>query len=215
MFTGLIEEKGKIVQIERGPAGLKLTINAPEISGDVSIGDSVSVNGACLTAVAVNPPNITFDVVRETVERSNLGSLKVGNSVNLERPLKAGARLGGHIVLGHIDGKGIIREIHKDKSSTSIRIQAPPNVMQYIVEKGSIAVDGISLTVAECGKDWFAVAIIPHTWKATTLSEKTIGDTINLETDIIGKYVHKFLSGNIPASDERLINLLSEGGFME
>lgn len=129
----------------------------------------------------------------ETVERSNFGSLKPGDSVNLERSLKAGGRLGGHIVLGHVDGIGIIRDIRKVGNSTLIRIEAPPNVMQYVVEKGSIAVDGVSLTIANYGKNWFTVAIIPYTLEVTTLGEKSIGNTINLETDIIGKYVQKFV----------------------
>lgn len=215
MFTGLIEEKGKVLRIEGGTTGVKLTISAPGISEDASIGDSINVNGACLTAVAVSHPNIEFDVMPETVERSNFGSLKPGDSVNLERSLKAGGRLGGHIVLGHVDGIGIIRDIRKVGNSTLIRIEAPPNVMQYVVEKGSIAVDGVSLTIANYGKNWFTVAIIPYTLEVTTLGEKSIGNTINLETDIIGKYVQKFVQGKSQSSDERLISLLSEGGFLE
>ncbi len=215
MFTGLIEEKGKVVRVEGGKTGLKLTVSAPGISEDVSIGDSINVNGACLTVVAVSYPNIEFDVMPETVERSNFGSLKPGDNVNLERSLRTGGRFGGHIVLGHVDGVGIIRDIRKVGNSTLIRIEAPPNVMQYVVEKGSIAADGISLTIANYGKNWFTVAIIPHTLEVTTLGEKSIGNTINLETDIIGKYVQKFVQGKSQSSDERLISLLSEGGFLE
>jgi len=215
MFTGLIEEKGKVIRTEPGPGGMRLTVEARMISGDVKLGDSVSVNGACLTAVEVSPPMLKFDVVRETVERSTLGRLKPGDSVNLERPLRAGDRLGGHMVLGHVDGIGTVREIRKAAGETVLRFEAPPEIMQYIVQKGSIAVDGISLTVADLGPNWFAAAVIPHTLANTTLGEATVGSKVNLETDIIGKYVHKFVGKRSAALDEILVSKLSEGGFME
>ena len=213
MFTGLIEEKGKVVQVQPSSGGLRLTVEAPVVSGDVKLGDSVAVNGACLTAVEINPPMLKFDVVRETAGRSTLGNLRPGDAVNLERPLRAGDRLGGHMVLGHVDGIGTIREIRKSGGETVFRFEAPPEIMQYIVEKGSIAINGISLTIADLGPNWFTVAAIPHTLQATTLGEASVGSAVNLETDIIGKYVYKFM-GKSAGSDQRLLGKLSEGGFM-
>lgn len=214
MFTGLIEEKGKVLGIQPGPGGLRLTIEAPLVSGDVKLGDSVAVNGACLSAVEVAPPALTFDVVRETVERTTLKSLKPGDAVNLERPLQAGDRLGGHMVLGHVDGIGTIRQISKSGGEMVFRFEATPKVMTYIVEKGSIAVDGISLTIADLGANWFTVAVIPHTLEVTTLGRKTVGGNVNLETDIIGKYVRKFIGGKAIDSDSRLMDKLSDGGYL-
>ena len=214
MFTGLIEEKGKITQASPSAGGLRLTVDAPVVSGDIKLGDSVAVNGVCLTAVEIAPPKLTFDVVRETVERSTLKNLRPGNSVNLERPLRVGDRLGGHMVLGHVDGIGTIREIRKSGCETLLRFEAQPEVMQYIVEKGSIAVDGISLTVADLGPSWFTVAVIPHTLAITTLGEDAVGSAVNLETDIIGKYVYKYVN-KAGGSDQRLLNKLSESGFLE
>lgn len=215
MFTGLVEAKGEVIRIERGPNGnMRLTLASPEIFNDVSVGDSVAVDGVCLTAVSVHVPNADFDVVRETVERSTLGRLNVGDFVNLERALRLGERLGGHLVLGHVDGVGIIRDVRRITGSTLFRIDAPLEVMRYVVKKGSIAVDGISLTVADLGPTWFSVAVIPHTLEQTTLGAKSVGDTVNLETDIIGKYVEKFVAVD-KASDDRILELLSEGGFLE
>ena len=215
MFTGLIEEKGKVVRTESAAGGIRLVVEAPKVSGDMRVGDSVSVNGVCLTAVSVSAPTLKFDVVRETVERSTLGRLKPGNAVNLERPLRAGDRLGGHMVLGHVDGTGTLAEIRKSGGGTIFRFESPAEIMGYVVEKGSIAVDGISLTVADLGPNWFTVAIIPHTMASTTLGEASVGSEVNLETDIIGKYVYKFAGKSSAASDEALIGKLSEGGFME
>ncbi|HUV04476.1 MAG TPA: riboflavin synthase [Armatimonadota bacterium] len=215
MFTGLIEEKGKVIRAEPGPGGMRLTVEAPEVSRDVKLGDSVAVNGACLTAVEVSRPMLTFDIVRETVERSTLGRLRPGDAVNLERPLRAGDRLGGHMVLGHVDGIGAVREIRKSGGEMIFRFEAPVEIMKYVVQKGSLAVDGISLTVAELGPDWFSVAVIPHTLVSTTLGDAAAGSTVNLETDIIGKYVFKFVDRAAAASDKRFLDKLSEGGFME
>ena len=214
MFTGLIEEKGKVIRTEPGPGGMRLTVEAPKVSGDVKLGDSVSVNGACLTAVEVSPPMLKFDVVRETVERSTLGRLRPGDAVNLERPLRAGDRLGGHMVLGHVDGIGTIREIRKSGAETLFRFEAPSEIMRFVVEKGSIAVDGISLTVADVGPSSFSVAVIPHTLENTTLGDASVGGGVNLETDIIGKYVYKLMGKAEPTSDQRLLEKLSEGGFV-
>jgi len=215
MFTGLIEEKAKVIRVEPGVGGIRLLIEAPEVSRDVKLGDSVAVNGACLTAVEISPPMLKFDVVRETIERSTLRHLRPGDAVNLERPLRAGDRLGGHMVLGHVDGIGAVREIRKSGDETIFRFEAPAEIMKYIVEKGSIAVDGISLTVAELGPDWFAVAVIPHTLAGTTLGNAAVGSSVNLETDIIGKYVFKFAGKAAGIADRRLLDKLSEGGFLE
>jgi riboflavin synthase len=192
-----------------------MEVEAPKVSGDTKVGDSIAVNGACLTAVQVRPPMLAFDVVRETIERSTLGCLKPGDAVNLERPLRAGDRFGGHMVLGHVDGVGIIREIRKAGDSAVFRFEAPPEVMRYVVEKGSIAVDGISLTVAALGADWFEVALIPHSLASTNLGRASIGGSVNLETDIIGKYVFKYVGKTADSSDDRLFRKLADGGFVE
>ena len=190
-------------------------VEAAQVSQDIKVGDSVSVSGVCLTVVEASPSMLTFDVVRETVERSALGRLKPGDTVNIERALRAGDRLGGHMVLGHADGVGVVKEIRRAAGETIFRFEAPPEIMQFIVEKGSIAVDGISLTVADLGPSWFTVALISHTLANTTLGEAAVGSVVNLETDIIGKYVFKFVAKAGGASDDRLLGKLSEGGFLE
>lgn len=214
MFTGLIQEKGKVVRVTPGTGRLMLVIEAPEISKDVKIGDSVAINGTCLTVVEMKPPMLSFDAVRETIERTTLGRLRPGDTVNLEPALRAGDRMGGHIVQGHVDGIGIVREIRKAGADTVFRFDAPSEIMQFVVEKGSITVDGISLTVANVGPDWFTVAVIPHTLASTTLADMSVGSAVNLETDIIGKYVYKFLSRAEPNPDQRLLDKLAKGGFM-
>jgi len=213
MFTGLVEEKGKIVRAQPSANGLRLTVEARVVTDGTVIGDSIAVNGTCLTAVSVSGSMLEFDAVRETVERSTLGDLKPGQPVNLERALRAGARMGGHMVLGHVDGIGVIREIRKAGGETVFRFEASPEVMRFVVEKGSIAVDGISLTIADYGRDWFSVAVIPHTLGATTLGDRSVGGRVNLETDIIGKYVLKFVGKS--DSDDRLMSLLDKGGFLD
>jgi riboflavin synthase len=214
VFTGLIEEKGRIVQSSKTPGGLKLVIEAPSVSTDVNVGDSVAVNGVCLTAVSVSPPMLSFDVVRETAERSTLGRLAPGSKVNLERALRATDRLGGHIVLGHVDGVGSIREIRHAGSEAVFCFEADPQIMQYIVGKGSVAVDGISLTVVDVGSNWFTVAVIPHTLASTTLGEASVGSKVNLETDIIAKYVFKCVQKFSSNPDQRLLEKLAQGGFL-
>ncbi len=214
MFTGLIEEKGKVIRAQPSGGGLRLTVEARVVSEGTAIGDSIAVNGVCLTAVSIKGAQIEFDVVHETVDRSTLGELKPGQSVNLERALRAGARMGGHMVLGHVDGIGVIREIRRSGAETVFRFEATPDVMRFVVEKGSIAVDGISLTIADFGRDWFTVAVIPHTLGATTLGERAVGGRVNVETDIIGKYVLKFV-GKSADSDDRMLGLLEKGGFLE
>jgi len=187
-------------------------------TADVKVGDSIAVNGACLTVVEHGAGWFTADIMPATVERTALGGLRSGDAVNLERTLRVGDRLGGHIITGHIDGVGVIRAKERDDNAVVVRIGAPPAVMRYIVPKGSIAVDGISLTVAASGPDWFAVSLIPHTAAATTLGNKGTGAPVNLEADIIGKYVEKLLgAGPPPAAGEKgglSADFLAEHGFM-
>jgi riboflavin synthase len=202
MFTGIIETVGKIANIERQGESVRLTIAAGKIAEDVQIGDSVSINGVCLTATSTQAPQMTFDAVYETMRKTSLGSLQIGDAVNLERSLPANGRLGGHIVQGHVDGTGRIASIRPVGNSWFVYIDAAPELMRYIVTKGSVAVDGISLTVADAADRTFSISIIPHTWEHTTLRDKRAGDPINIECDIIGKYVEKMLGGYIAGGGE-------------
>ena len=193
MFTGIIEETGIIKNIKKGASSAVLTIKASRILEDISLGDSIAVNGVCLTATSFTQDIFTADVMHETLDRSSLGKLHTGSPVNLERAMKADGRFGGHIVAGHIDGTGTITDIRRDDNAVWYTIKAPEHIMRYIVEKGSIAIDGISLTVAYEGTDAFKVSIIPHTLSETALYTKKCGDIVNLENDCIGKYVEKLL----------------------
>lgn len=190
MFTGIIEEIGTVQRIESD----KIHILAKTVLENTKIGDSIAVNGVCLTVVYITSSSFTADVMPETLNRSSLEKLKNGSSVNLERAMAADGRFGGHIVSGHIDGTGTIQKITKDGNAVRYQIAAAKSVMRGIVEKGSIAIDGISLTVAAVQKDWFEISMIPHTWKETILKEKRVGEIVNLENDIIGKYVERLLS---------------------
>lgn len=194
MFTGLVEELGKVKAIARGPRSVRLTVTAQKVLSDVKLGDSIAVSGTCLTVVDYGDNWFTADVMPETVERTVLAKFKIGDVVNLERTLAVGDRFGGHIVSGHIDGVGLIRNIQKDDNAVVVQIEAGQEVMRYIIKKGSIAIDGISLTVVDYGEDWFTVSLIPHTASVTTLGIKSIGSMVNLETDVIGKYVEKLLN---------------------
>lgn len=211
MFTGLIEEIGTVENLTRGAVG-RLTIAAPVIAANVQVGDSVAVNGACLTVTSIAGRELTFDAVAETFSRTTLGELRAGDRVNLESSLKAGEPIGGHFVQGHVDGVGTILTSRSLGESRVVRINAPGDVLTYVVEKGSIAVDGVSLTVASCDSAGFTVAVIPHTLKSTTLSMKQPGDRVNLEADILGKYVQKML-GAMQASGITE-ELLRDAGFM-
>lgn len=193
MFTGIVEEVGRVQSIRREPANAVLTIAASKVLEDVHLGDSIAVCGVCLTVTSFTSSAFTADVMHETLNRSSLGALKPGSPVNLERAIPANGRFGGHIVSGHIDGTGRITRIRPDGNAIWYTVSASPSLLRYIVEKGSIAIDGISLTVAQVtGRD-FSVSIIPHTQGQTTLSARRVGDTVNLETDCIGKYVEKLL----------------------
>jgi riboflavin synthase len=217
MFTGLVEELGKVKAVARGVKSVRLTVEASKVLEDVKLGDSIAVNGTCLTVVEYNENCFTADVMPETVDRTALANLKIGVRVNLERTLSIGDRFGGHIVSGHIDGIGIIRAKDNNDNAIIVKIEASSEVMRYIVKKGSIAIDGISLTIVDYGQDWFTVSLIPHSAAVTTLGFKKTGDVVNLETDIIGKYVEKLLSLNSNQQQAKTsaidINFLHENGF--
>lgn len=193
MFTGIIEEIGTIRRIRKGSVSGSLTIAAEAVMADVKLGDSIAVNGICLTVREVGIGCFTADVMHETFERSSAAEFCIGTHVNLERAMPADGRFGGHIVSGHIDGTGQIIGIRKDENAVWYEIGTPERIMRYIVKKGSVAVDGISLTVARVGKESFCVSVIPHTAAVTTLAERRKGDLVNLENDCIGKYVEKLL----------------------
>ena len=215
MFTGIIEELGTIRSIRRGAASAVLSIGAEAVLSDLRIGDSVAVNGVCLTATGVDGSGFTADVMHETLQRSSLGALGPGSRVNLERAMAADGRFGGHIVSGHIDGTGTIAERRRDDNAVWYTVSAPPALLRYIVEKGSIAIDGISLTVASVEADRFSVSVIPHTAAVTLLGAKGPGDVVNLETDIIGKYVERLLRpADTPAARSGIsLEFLAENGF--
>ena len=194
MFTGIIEEIGKIKGINKGRSSAVLEISASKVLEDVQLGDSIAVNGVCLTVTEFGESWFKVDVMHESMNRSSLSVLKSGSHVNLERAMAANGRFGGHIVSGHVDGMGTVRSVERDDNAVWYNISAAPQIMKYIVEKGSITIDGISLTVAKVGKDNFSVSIIPHTLKETILAEKKPGDVVNLENDMIGKYVERFVS---------------------
>lgn len=193
MFTGIIEEIGKISAVRRGALSCELSVQGNVVFDGLKIGDSVAVNGVCLTVTSINGNIFTADVMAESMRRSNLGTLQNGSEVNLERAMPSDGRFGGHIVSGHIDGIGFIQSLIREDNAVWVTITADSSVMRYIVEKGSIAIDGISLTVAKVFKDAFSVSIIPHTGTETTLLSKKSSDRVNLECDIIGKYVEKLI----------------------
>lgn len=193
MFTGIIEEIGMVQTIRRNTASNMITFEASVVLEDARKGDSIAVNGVCLTITSFSGSCFTVDIMHETLKRSSLSSLRPGDSVNLERAMPALGRFGGHIVAGHIDGTGKITAVRKDDNAVWYTIQTSSNLSRYIIEKGSIAVDGVSLTVASIAGNQFSVSVIPHTVKNTILSQKGAGDCVNLENDCIGKYVEKLL----------------------
>ena len=194
VFTGLVEEIGTVRSIRHGRTSAVLSVRAETILSDLKTGDSVAVNGVCLTAASVDAGGFTADVMPETIDRSSLGTLGTGSLVNLERAMSAQGRFGGHIVSGHIDGTGTITRLRRDESAVWYTVASPPEVLRYVVEKGSITIDGISLTVAKVTDIDFSVSLIPHTSAVTVLGKKKEGAVVNLEADIIGKYVEKLLN---------------------
>lgn len=211
MFTGLIEEVGSVSVIQRTGNAVRLTINAKKILEDIKTGDSIAVNGICLTATDHGISSFSAEVMHETLDRTSLGRLRPGTPVNLERAMPANGRFGGHIVTGHIDGTGIISKIQKDHIAVWYTIQTSRQIAGYIVEKGSIAIDGISLTVAAADQNSFRVSVIPHTLQQTALAAKKVNDIVNLENDCIGKYIRRFL---MPENKTQLSKeLLLKHGF--
>jgi riboflavin synthase len=197
MFTGIVEETGTVEKIERGAKAIALTVRAKTSARGLKTGGSLAINGCCLTAANISSRGkfklVQFDLLNDTWTRTNFQFLKTGSRVNLERPLRAGGEFGGHFVTGHIDGVGKIRRWEKSGADHVLEISAPKEILRYVIQKGSIAIDGISLTVAGVGKKSFCVWIIPHTLEVTALRERKIGDAVNLEADLLGKYAEKFL----------------------
>ena len=203
MFTGIIEETGTVRNISLSGSSGHIQVGASVVLEGTNVGDSIAVNGVCLTVTSIDGRSFTADVMAETLRRSNLGQLRGGDLVNLERAMPAEGRFGGHIVSGHIDGTGTIAGMEKEGNATWVRIRTAAALLALIVEKGSIAIDGISLTVAQVGAEDFAVSIIPHTSANTTLLRKRIGDTVNLENDIVGKYVQRLVGQAQPQPQQQ------------
>jgi riboflavin synthase len=193
VFTGIVRERGRIVAVRPASGGAELRVEAPETAAQAKIGDSVSVSGACLTVTEVEGPEVAFQAVPETLARTTLADLDAGSEVNLELALRAGEPLGGHYVQGHVDAVGRVRSLEPEGEGARLWIEADPDVMRYCVEKGSVAVDGVSLTIAELDEQAFAVALAPHTLAATTLSTLEPGRRVNLEVDVLAKYVEKLI----------------------
>ena len=193
MFTGIIRERGRVAELVERNGALHLTIDAPKTAAGLAVGDSVSVNGCCLTATAVSDADFAVTVVPESLSRTTLGGLEAGADVNLEAALRAGEALGGHYVQGHVDGTGRIADIADEGDGARVRLDASPEILRYCVEKGSIAVDGVSLTITALDDSWFEVALVPHTLEVTTLGDIQPGDEVNLEVDVLAKYVEKLL----------------------
>ena len=193
MFTGIVRERGRIAAIDGAAGGIRIDVDAPATARDAGVGDSVSINGCCLTVVEVLDGHLRFDAVPETLSRSNLGALGTGSQVNLEPALRAGDALGGHYVQGHVDAVGAVRSLRVEGEGARLSIEAPVDVLRYCVEKGSITVEGVSLTIAELEPDAFSVALVPYTLAVTTLGDLQPGDPVNLEVDVLAKYVERLI----------------------
>jgi len=193
LFTGLVEERGTVVRIDELSDSVRMTVSGPLVTSDARHGDSIAVNGVCLTVVGQEADSFTADVMRETLSRSSLGALTAGDAVNLERAARLDARIGGHLVQGHVDGTAEVLSISPSDNWTLVRFSLPNELARYVVEKGSITVDGVSLTVVEAGEDYFSVSLSPETLSATTLGSRAVGDLVNLEVDAIAKYVERLM----------------------
>jgi len=198
VFTGIVEELGRVVEVEPLPEAARLSISGPLVTSDAAHGDSIAVNGVCLTVVTVEDGVFTVDVIKETLDRSALGALRPGSPVNLERAVRADQRLGGHIVQGHVDGTGVLLSRSPAEHWDVIRVSLPRDLSRYVVEKGSIAVDGVSLTVAAVDDESFSIGLIPTTLQKTTLGNKEPGEPVNLEVDVIAKYIEKLVGPHRP-----------------
>lgn len=216
MFTGLIEEIGVVDKIVKGMKSAQITIKAEKVLEGTKPGDSICTNGVCLTVVDFDKNSFVVDVMPETMRRSNLKNIKSGSRVNLERALQLGDRFGGHIVSGHIDGVGIIKSMDEEDNATWVSIEASSDIMKYMINKGSVTVDGISLTIAKVQDKVFKVSIIPTTKGETTLLDKHIGDELNVECDVVGKYIERFMIFNQEEASKSSIdiNFLKENGFI-
>jgi riboflavin synthase len=201
MFTGIVETVGTVTSIEADGELTRLTVEAASIVDGVEIGDSIAVNGACLTVVSLAGASLSFDAVRETLDRSSLRDSKLGSRVNLERAMRAGDRLDGHIVQGHVDGVGTVRQLDRSGDDVRLQIDCAAAFADGLIEKGSITVDGVSLTITDVAQAGFDVALIPHTLEVTTLRDRQPGDRVNLEADVLGKYVKRYLERMLPAND--------------
>lgn len=219
MFTGIIEEVGKVVSISRHGSTIRIEIGADIVLRDTKIGDSIATNGICLTVTDITGSSFFADAMPETVSTTALKTLRNGSKVNLERALMLTSRLGGHIVTGHVDGTGIISEIKKDENAILLNVSTSPEILRYIVHKGSITIDGVSLTVIDVTESYFSVSVIPHTQTVTTLTSQAVGGIVNLENDILGRYVEKLLrtdtsTGHQKPENSRLtMEFLQENGF--
>ena len=209
MFTGIVEELGNISKIKKTDTGKKFTITAKSIMDDLKVGDSVSVNGVCLTVTTYDESSFNLDLVKETLKKSNLGDLKKGNSVNLERAITLSTRLGGHILQGHVETVGVIMDKVPSGDGTTLSVGIDPGFMRYCISKGSIALDGVSLTIASMSENIIKIALIPHTLEMTTLGLKDVGDSLNIETDIIGKYIERLMS--FEDEDDQMEELILKG----
>tara|TARA_B110000438_G_scaffold301518_1_gene356617 strand:+ start:243 stop:899 length:657 start_codon:yes stop_codon:yes gene_type:complete len=209
MFTGIVEELGNISKIKKTDTGKKFTITAKSIMDDLKVGDSVSVNGVCLTVTTYDKSSFNLDLVKETLKKSNLGDLKKGNSVNLERAITLSTRLGGHILQGHVETVGVIMDKVPSGDGTTLSVGIDPGFMRYCISKGSIALDGVSLTIASMSENIIKIALIPHTLEMTTLGLKDVGDSLNIETDIIGKYIERLMS--FEDEDDQMEELILKG----
>jgi len=197
VFTGIVREMGLIEGLEGSDAGVRLRVLAPVTAAPAAVGDSVAVNGVCLTATSISDGILAFDAVPETLRRTTLGLLRPGSEVNVEAALRAGEPLGGHIVQGHVDGVGLVRSLEPEGDGMRLELETPPEIRRYCVEKGSIAVDGVSLTIAGLGAETLTIALVPHTLAATTLGRLTPGDSVNLEADVLAKHVERLLEGRL------------------
>ena len=209
MFTGIVEELGNISQIKKTDTGKQFTITAKAIMDDLKVGDSVSVNGVCLTVTTYDENSFNLDLVKETLKKSNLGNLKKENSVNLERAITLSTRLGGHILQGHVETVGVIMDKVPSGNGATLSVGIDPGFMRYCISKGSIALDGVSLTIASMSENIIKIALIPHTLEMTTLGLKDVGDSLNIETDIIGKYIERLMS--FEDEDDQMEELLLKG----
>ncbi len=215
MFTGIIEATGKVLRIERRGDAKRIAIEFPDQLTEVQLGDSIGINGVCLTVMERRDRTFMFDLSEETIKRSTLGALREGDRVNLERALRLGDRIGGHFVTGHIDGTGVITEKTRERDFIHLRVKVPESILTYIVSKGSIAIDGISLTVNEVRGDEISLTLIPYTLEKTTLMHKHIGDHVNLEADLLGKYVERMVRHRIKGSEGLGLSFLKEHGFLK